>query len=91
MAQQPVSSRQPDGTSGKGDIVAGYLVSALQMEDHISREVYGVYLERSTWPASLSDEVFAEIQKLLTILIEETDRHREAFHSLQLKYGYGKS
>jgi hypothetical protein len=78
-------------TPEKGSNVVGYLVTALQMEDHISRDVYGVYLERSTWPTTLSAEAFTEVQRLLTILIEETDRHRRAFRSLQQRYGNAKS
>ena len=67
--------------------VQGLLLSALDMEDEIAHSVYQDYLERKNWPADLKDEIFEEIQKYLTTLLEETDRHRNIIKQLQSKPG----
>ncbi len=51
----------------------------------MSIDVYGTYLSRSAWPASLDEEVFENIKKLLTIVVEETEGHKQAFSELQKK------
>jgi len=65
--------------------IGNYLASALDMEDHMSIEVYGAYMQKSAWPATLSEEAFGNIRKLLTVVIEETEMHKKAFHALQEK------
>ena len=65
--------------------IGNYLVSALDMEDHMSITVYGEYMNRSAWPARLGEEAFENIKKLLTVVIEETEMHKKAFSELQKK------
>jgi hypothetical protein len=65
--------------------IGNYLASALDIEDHMSIEVYGDYMQKSAWPTALSDEAFENIQKLLTVVIEETEMHKKAFSELQKK------
>lgn len=66
-----------------GGYLAGHLLSALEMEDKVSGDVYNEYENRSTWPAELPEEVFVNIQKMLRILINQTDQHKSAFRALQ--------
>jgi len=68
-------------------IIAGFLVSALDIEDDMSDSVYGEYLSRETWPDNLDEEVFEMIKNLLTTLIEETEGHKKAFLELANKNG----
>lgn len=65
--------------------IGNYLASALDIEDHMSIEVYGDYMQKSGWPVTLSEEAFENIKKLLTVVIEETERHKKAFSELQKK------
>ncbi|MFA5744833.1 MAG: hypothetical protein WC887_01325 [Candidatus Paceibacterota bacterium] len=69
----------------KEAMIGNYLVSALDMEDQMSIGVYGEYTQKSAWPDTLSDEAFENIQKLLKIVIEETEGHKRAFSELQKK------
>ena len=71
----------------KGKTISGLLVSALGMEDEISHSVYRDYMERKNWPVELKDETFEEIRKNLTILLEDTKRHRNIIKNLQSKLG----
>jgi len=72
-------------TEDKKETIGNYLLSALDMEDHMSIDVYGNYMQRSAWPADLNEEAFENIKKLLTIVIEETEMHKKAFSELQKK------
>lgn len=71
----------------KGKTISGLLVSALNMEDEISHSVYRDYMERKNWPVELKNETFEEIRKNLTILLEDTKRHRNIIKNLQSKLG----
>ncbi|MDT8301329.1 MAG: hypothetical protein RQ760_07575 [Sedimentisphaerales bacterium] len=67
--------------------VQGLLLSALDMEDEIAHSVYRDYLDRENWPVDLKDDIFEEIQKYLTTLLDDTERHRKIIRNLQSKLG----
>ncbi|RJO59381.1 hypothetical protein C4546_02465 [Candidatus Parcubacteria bacterium] len=71
-----------EGSQKKFEILDNYLLRALDIEDHMSFAVYGVYLIRSMWPKNLSNEPFQEILKLLRILIDDTERHKKIIKGL---------
>lgn len=75
-----------DNGSGEVKIIAGFLASALDIEDDMSKSVYGEYLDRETWPADLDDRAFEMIKNLVTVLIEETEGHKKAFLGLKNKF-----
>ena len=67
--------------------ISGILLSALDMEDEIAHSIYRDYMDRKNWPADLKDEIFEEIRKNLTILLNDTRRHRQIIKGLQSKLG----
>jgi hypothetical protein len=71
----------------KAKTISGLLASALDMEDEIAHSVYRDYMERKNWPVELKDETFEEIRKNLSILLEDTKRHRNIIKNLQSKLG----
>ncbi len=75
----------------KPKIIAGYLASAMDMEDEISNGVYRDYMDPARWPPGIDMDVFQEIQKYLTTLIEDTERHRIKISGLIEKYGKDKA
>ena len=83
--QENIYNISPDPIADVDGYIAGHLVSALLLEDKVSRDVYKVYLEREVWPASLPEETFQQIRSLIYTLIDQTERHRNAFHALQKK------
>ncbi len=66
-----------------GGYIAGQLLSAIEMEDHVSADAYAVFLESSTWPSEMPADVLDNIRRLVTTLIDQTDRHKHAFRQLQ--------
>ena len=74
----------PNGESPapKQETIGGVLASALNMEDDISGGVYQDYMNRKHWPEQLDDDVFAEIRKRLTVLIEDTKKHKKILQAL---------
>jgi hypothetical protein len=66
----------------KQDTLANFLTSALDMEDEISNSVYKDYVNAKNWPKTLKPEAFREIKEYLTILIEDTRRHRKIIAGL---------
>jgi len=68
--------------TGKQDTIGGVLASALNMEDDISGGVYQDYMSRKHWPERLDEEAFAEIRKRLTVLIEDTKKHKKILQAL---------
>lgn len=58
---------------------------ALETEDEIADSIYRYYMERENWPADLKDEVFEEIRKYLTTLLEDSERHGNIVRELQSK------
>ena len=67
--------------------ISGILLSALDMEDEIAHSIYRDYMDRKNWPAGLEEEIFDEIRKNLTILLNDTRRHRQIIKGLQSKLG----
>ena len=64
-------------------LVAGFLESALDIEDKMSESVYGEFLNRKVWPANLEDSAFELIKERLFILIKETEDHKKIFLNLK--------
>ena len=75
----------------KPKIIAGYLASAMNLEDEISDSIYLEYMDPAKWPPGVDMNVFQEIQKCLTTLIEDTKRHRITLSELIEKYGKDKA
>ncbi|MBI2038512.1 MAG: hypothetical protein HYT19_01140 [Candidatus Nealsonbacteria bacterium] len=75
-----------DSNVSEVKIIAGFLASALDIEDDMSESVYGEYLNRETWPADLEEKVFDMIKNLVAILIEETEGHKKSFSGLKNKF-----
>lgn len=71
----------------KQGTLANFLVSALDMEDEISNSVYKDYIKAKNWPKKLKPEAFESIKNYLTVLIEDTRKHRATVQSLIKKYG----
>ncbi len=68
--------------------VEGLLVSALDMEDEIAHSVYRDYMDRRNWPEGIKEKTLDQIRRYLTILLEDTRRHRKIVRSLQAKLGH---
>ena len=66
--------------------VGGVLMSALNMEDEISSGVYQDYLKLENWPAELDKDVFLQIRKRLTVLIQGTQKHKKILQALSKEY-----
>ena len=75
----------------KHDTLAGFLASALDMEDEISNGVYKDYMDLENWTAGMDKDVYLEIRKNLTTLIEDTRRHRQVILGMVKRYGKDKS
>ncbi|NIP25069.1 MAG: hypothetical protein GWN67_14865 [Phycisphaerae bacterium] len=71
----------------KPETLAGFLAASLDMEDEISNGVYQDYMDPDNWPPGLDLNIFQEIRKDLTTLIEDTRRHRKIILGLIEKYG----
>jgi len=84
---QKTETRQAETHHKEPKTVQGLLLSALDMEDEIAHSVYQDYLGRESWPADLKDDIFEEIQKYLTTLLDDTERHRTMVRNLQSKLG----
>jgi len=67
--------------------LAGFLASALDMEDEISNSIYKDYLDAKNWPENLKPDVFENIKRYLNVLIEDTQRHRKIILGLMKQYG----
>jgi len=66
-------------------IISGYLASALDLEDQMSIDIYGEFLDKNAWPADLDEKVFEKIKQLLGVVISETEMHKKVFLELQKK------
>jgi hypothetical protein len=86
-----MSSKDNKGGHGQQadarETIAGFLTSALRMEDQISRGVYEDYMSRGNWPRQIDDATFHDIEMRLTTLIQDTKRHREMILALVERYG----
>lgn len=77
-----------DGLGGSGPkILAGFLASALDMEEQITSSVYRDYLDPANWPEGLKPDVFQQIKEHLNVLIEDTEKHIKILRALTEKYG----
>jgi len=63
----------------------GLLVSALDMEDEIAHSVYVDYMDHRNWPEGIKEKTLDQIRRYLTMLLEDTRRHRKIVKSLQAK------
>ena len=75
------------GGEGRRKTLGGYLASALNMEDAISNGIYLDYLNPKNWPEGIAPEVFEKIRTRLTVLIEDTKKHRRIIAGLLKNYG----
>jgi hypothetical protein len=71
----------------KQDTLTNFLTAALDMEDEISNSVYKDYINAKNWPKNLRPEVFQKIKEYLTVLIEDTRRHRKIIAALLEQHG----
>ena len=76
--------KKPD--AGGPKTLAGWLASALDMEELISNSVYRDYLDPANWPVDLKPDVFQKIKEHLTVLIQDTKRHRKILLALTKQY-----
>ena len=84
---QKTETRKAENHHKEPKTVQGLLLSALDMEDEIAHSVYLDYLDSENWPTDLKDDIFEEIQKYLTTLLDDTERHRNIIKNLQSKLG----
>lgn len=56
--------------------LSGLLMSALKMEDDIAHSIYLDYTKSKNWQLDIKDEFFEKILVNLTILLEDTKKHR---------------
>jgi hypothetical protein len=68
-------------------LLAGYLASALNMEDEISNGIYLDYLDPKNWPEGIKPEVFQKIGERLKVLIDDTKKHKKIIEALAEKHG----
>ena len=87
MNAQAGDNAQMGSNPARQATIGGVLTAALNMEDDISGGVYLDYLDRNRWPAQLDDDVFAEIEKRLTVLIEGIAKHRKILQALVREHG----
>ena len=85
--KEGANSCKDESVDPKPETLAGFLAASLDMEDEISNGVYQDYMDPDNWPHGLDLNVFQEIRKDLTTLIEDTRRHRKIVVGLINKYG----
>jgi hypothetical protein len=90
MIEKEANSSKDGSVEPKPETLAGFLASALDMEDEISNGVYKDYMDPDNWPAGLDLNVFQQIRKHLNILIQDTRRHRKIILGLIKQYGKDK-
>jgi len=84
---QKTETRKAETHRKEPKTVQWLLLSALDMEDEIAHSIYRDYMDRENWPDDLKDDVFKEIRKYLTTLLDDTERHRNIIRNLQSKPG----
>jgi hypothetical protein len=73
--------------TGKNHTIRDILASALNMEDEISSGVYQEYLKAENWPPGMNKDVFLQIRKRLTILIQGVEKHKKTLQALSKECG----
>ena len=63
--------------------LADYLATGLDMEDKCISTTYKNYLQRERWPGHLLEDDFNNIREYLTIMIEDSDKHKEMILTLK--------
>ena len=91
MNENTANNDTENSAGQKPKIIAGYLASAMDLEDEVSDSIYREYMDLSRWPPGIDMDVFQEIRKCLTTLIEDTKRHRIILSGLIEKYGKDKA
>lgn len=91
MNENAVNNDTDRPVEQRPDTLAGFLASALDMEDEISNSVYKDYMDPDNWPPGIDLNVFQQIRKHLTTLIEDTRRHRKIISGLIKQYGKDKT
>ena len=91
MNENTANSDMETPAGKKPKTIAGFLASAMDMEDEISNSVYRDYMDPARWPDDIDMDVFHEIRKHLTTLIEDTQRHRIIISGLIKQYGKDKA
>jgi hypothetical protein len=86
MTETPENQNANEPAAPGPKILAGYLASALDMEDRVSNSIYRDYLLRENWPKNLKPEIFQNIRQYLNVLIEDTEKHRKTILSIIEKY-----
>ena len=69
----------------KKEIVKGYILSAIDMEERFAQGVYLDYTASKNWPVDVDKETYVKIQSLLKILIDDTVRHKNILSELKKK------
>jgi hypothetical protein len=63
--------------------LSDYIATGLDMEDKCIGTTYKNYLQRDKWPAHLPEDDFKNIRECLTIMIEESNKHKEMILTLK--------
>ena len=69
----------PKRNKDEVQLIAGFLATALEMEDDMSGDVYGDFLLNEGWPANFNGEAFKNVKHLLEVLIQDTEAHKKMF------------
>ena len=63
--------------------LADYLATGLDMEDKCIGTTYKNYLQRDRWPGHWLEDDFNNIREYLTILLEDSNKHKEMILTLK--------
>jgi hypothetical protein len=90
MGENTDSNATIKSAGNKGKILSNFLASALDLEDEVSNSVYNDYMDAKNWPKNIKPEIFQNIRQYLTVLIEDTQKHKKIVLELMQKYGQDK-
>ena len=90
MVEKTNSDDTHKSAGNKPKTIACFLASAIDMEDKLSHSVYRDYMAPENWPQKLKPEIFEKIRQYLSVLIEDTMKHRKIILALIQKYGQDK-
>ena len=60
-------------------------MSAIGMEEEISKSVYQDYMAQANWPGHIDEKILQKIRAYLKILIDETEEHKSRLGELKRK------